>query len=89
MLQLAASLDGGRRIVRRDVVGCGSGPSLVRLSKSRWGRRRYGRGRFNRISGYGPGAGRRGIVVVVCSVVGMRAPFGGSVLIQMRGHSSP
>lgn len=36
MLQLAASLDGGRRVVSRDVVGSSSSPSLIRLGKSRW-----------------------------------------------------
>ena len=36
MLQLAASLDGGGRVVSRDVVGSSSGPSLIRLSESRW-----------------------------------------------------
>ena len=36
MLQLAASMDGGRRVVGRDVVGSSSSPSLIGLSKSRW-----------------------------------------------------
>lgn len=36
MLQLAASLDGGGRVVKRHVVGRGPGTSLVRLGETGW-----------------------------------------------------